>query len=237
MLTTKSIFKRYEEIRHRMPKTSTPEKFQDINSLLDIAEEGYTFVFDAFGVLNVGETLISGADKRLDQLRSIGCNIRILTNAASYDRNGAIEKFKRLGLSINGDEIVTSRDATLLCLGPGTWGAIAAPDDQLSDIPNDFIRIGHDPSDFGQTLQASEDTARDLAHSSRLRRWQTLQASRPVTHPHVHQYRRAAVGRGFQRREALRRTCRERGVVSSSGAVTGAVTGVLRCCRERGVPW
>lgn len=148
MLTTHSIFERYEEIRKRMPKTSTPKKFQDINSLLDIAEKGYTFVFDAFGVLNVGETLIPGADKRLDQLRSIGCNIRILTNAASYDRNGAIDKFKRLGLSVKADEIVTSRDAALLCLGSGTWGAIAAPDDQLSDIPNDFIRIGHDPSDF-----------------------------------------------------------------------------------------
>ena len=148
MLTTHSIFERYEEIRKRMPKTSTPKKFQDINSLLDIAEEGYTFVFDAFGVLNVGETLIPGADKRLDQLRSIGCNIRILTNAASYDRNGAIDKFKRLGLSVKADEIVTSRDATLLSLRSGTWGAIAAPDDQLSDIPNDFIRIGHDQSDF-----------------------------------------------------------------------------------------
>ena len=148
MLTTHSIFERYEEIRKRMPKTSTPKKFQDINSLLDIADEGYTFVFDAFGVLNVGETLIPGADKRLDQLRSIGCNIRILTNAASYDRNGAIDKFKRLGLSVKAGEIVTSRDATLLNLRSGTWGAIAAPDDQLSDIPNDFIRIGHDQSDF-----------------------------------------------------------------------------------------
>lgn len=148
MLTTKSIFKRYEEIRYRMPKTSTSKTFQDINSLLDIAEEGHTFVFDAFGVLNVGETLIAGADKRLDQLRSIGCNIRILTNAASYDRNGAIEKFKRLGLSVNGDEIVTSRDATLLNLSSGVWGAIAAPDDELKDIPKDIIRIGNDPKDF-----------------------------------------------------------------------------------------
>ena len=148
MLTTHSIFERYEEIRKRMPKTSTPKKFQDINSLLDIADEGYTFVFDAFGVLNVGETLIPGADKRLDQLRSIGCNIRILTNAASYDRNGAIDKFKRLGLSVKAGEIVTSRDATLLNLRSGTWGAIAAPDDHLSDISKDFIRIGHDSSDF-----------------------------------------------------------------------------------------
>lgn len=148
MLTTKSIFERYEEIRSRLPKTSTSRNIQDINSLLEIAEEGYTFVFDAFGVLNVGETLIPGADKRLDQLRSLGCNIRILTNAASYDHRRAIEKFNRLGLSVCGSEIVTSRDATLLSLSSGVWGAIAAPDDDLSDISEDFIRIGNDPYDF-----------------------------------------------------------------------------------------
>ena len=148
MLTTQSIFERYEEIRSRLPKTSTTGNIQDINSLLDIAEEGYTFVFDAFGVLNIGETLIPGADKRLDQLRSIGCNIRILTNAASYDHDRAIEKFNRLGLSVSGNEIVTSRDATLLSLSSGVWGAIAAPEDDLSDISEDFIRIGNDPYDF-----------------------------------------------------------------------------------------
>ena len=126
-------------------KLQHPKNFKISTLCLILLKEGYTFVFDAFGVLNVGETLIPGADKRLDQLRSIGCNIRILTNAASYDRNGAIGKFKRLGLSVKADEIVTSRDATLLCLTSGTWGAIAAPDDQLSDISKDFIRIGHDP--------------------------------------------------------------------------------------------
>ena len=45
-------------------------------------------------------------------------------------------------------EIVTSRDATLLSLSSGVWGAIAAPDDDLSDISEDFIRIGNDPYDF-----------------------------------------------------------------------------------------
>ena len=97
MLTTHSIFERYEEIRKRMPKTSTPKKFQDINSLLDIAEEGYTFVFDAFGVLNVGETLIPGADKRLDQLRSIGCK---------YGDKEVIEYYSRLVEAVPNSKII-----------------------------------------------------------------------------------------------------------------------------------
>ena len=134
MLTTQSIFDRYEEIRPRMPKVTTPKEYQDIDSLLDIAEKGTTFVFDAFGVLNVGETLIAGADKRLAQLRVLGCNIRILTNAASYDHNGAVNKFNRLGLSVSGDEIITSRDATLLGLKSGLWGIIAADEDELLSL-------------------------------------------------------------------------------------------------------
>ncbi|MDB9851347.1 HAD hydrolase-like protein [Amylibacter sp.] len=148
MLTTQSIFDRYEEIRPRMPKAKTPKEYQDIDSLLDIAEKGTTFVFDAFGVLNVGETLIAGADKRLAQLRELGCNIRILTNAASYDHNGAVNKFNRLGLSVSGDEIITSRDATLLGLKSGLWGIIAADGDELSDIPQDFLRILDNPNEY-----------------------------------------------------------------------------------------
>ena len=81
--------------------------------MLDIADQVDAFVFDAFGVLNVGETMIPGADIRLDQLRERGCAIRILTNAASYDRSGAIAKFKRLGLRVEDDEIITSREAAL----------------------------------------------------------------------------------------------------------------------------
>ena len=103
------------------------------------------FVFDAFGVLNVGETLIAGADKRLDQLRAMGCEIRILTNAASYDRTGAVTKFERLGLAIQDHEIITSRDATLNALKPCTWGIAAAPEDELADIDFDYIRLGDDP--------------------------------------------------------------------------------------------
>ena len=65
MLTTHAIFKRCEEIRPRMPQAKTSNTFQDISSLRDIANQGSMFVFDAFGVLNVGETIIEGADTSL----------------------------------------------------------------------------------------------------------------------------------------------------------------------------
>ena len=94
MLTTQSIFDRYEEVRARFPNVMAREASLEITSLLDIADQVDAFVFDAFGVLNVGETMIPGADLRLDQLRARGCAIRILTNAASYDREGCSRKIQ-----------------------------------------------------------------------------------------------------------------------------------------------
>jgi HAD superfamily hydrolase (TIGR01450 family) len=142
MQTTQSIFDRYEEISERLPNVTSRPETLDIASLLDITNDVDVFVFDAFGVLNVGETMIPGADRRLDQLRERGCAIRILTNAASYDRAGAINKFKRLGIALADDEIITSREAALLHLTAGQWGVIAAAEDDLSDIPTSVSRLG-----------------------------------------------------------------------------------------------
>lgn len=153
MLTTQSIFDRYQEVRSRFPEVKAREETLEINSLLDIADQVDAFVFDAFGVLNVGETMIPGADERLDQLRERGCAIRILTNAASYDRSGAIAKFKRLGLRLEDDEIITSREAALQNLSEGHWGVIAADTDKLSDLPASVTRLTDNAADYEKVDQ------------------------------------------------------------------------------------
>jgi HAD superfamily hydrolase (TIGR01450 family) len=153
MLTTQSIFDRYQEVRARFPQVTPREGSLEIQSLLDIADQVDAFVFDAFGVLNVGETMIPGADARLDQLRTRGCAIRILTNAASYDRSGAIGKFKRLGLRVEDDEIITSREATLQGMGEGHWGVIAAESDPLGDLPERVTRLKDSPDDYDKVDQ------------------------------------------------------------------------------------
>lgn len=143
-----SIFDRYEAVRHRFPYVETPRATVQIGSLLDISAEADAFVFDAFGVLNVGDTPIAGAAERLDQLRAKGHAIRILSNAASYHHAHAVAKFRRLGIEVASDEIVTSRDAALQDLGPGLWGCIAAPEDDLSDIPAKIVRLADDAADY-----------------------------------------------------------------------------------------
>ncbi|MFK7869364.1 MAG: HAD-IIA family hydrolase [Roseobacter sp.] len=153
MLTTQSIFDRYQEVRARFPEVSARDASLGISSLLDITDQVDAFVFDAFGVLNVGETMIPGADTRLDQLRERGCAIRILTNAASYDRKGAIAKFKRLGLRVEDDEIITSREAALRHVGQGHWGVIAANLDALSDLPDTVTRLEDKADEYDKVDQ------------------------------------------------------------------------------------
>lgn len=142
MLDVETIFERYQAVRPRMPQASTSPGTVDIDSLLDITDRIDAFVFDAFGVLNVGEKLIEGADIRLVQLRERGCAVRILTNAASFDRARTVAKFHRLGLRVKDEEIVSSRDATLAHLEPRHWGVIAANDDRLDDLSRPWTRLG-----------------------------------------------------------------------------------------------
>lgn len=143
-----SIFERYQSVRHRLPVADFGDQTTLTNSLLDIAGEVDAFVFDAFGVLNVGETPIPGAAERLDQLREAGHAIRILSNAASYNHDRATDKFRRLGMRVEPHEIITSRDAALRELDNVLWGCIAAPSDDLSDISTSTLRLDDNPVDY-----------------------------------------------------------------------------------------
>ena len=191
MKDVESIFARYEAVRSRLPKAVRANSTQEIGSLLDAVNDIDAFVFDAFGVLNVGETPIEGAAERLEALRSEGCKIRILTNAASYDRAGAVQKFENLGMRVLPDEIVTSRDATIQHLSDGTWGCIAADADALSDIGGDACRLTDDPHEYDavdgilflSTANWNDDQQRILEQSLKTRPRPVLIANADLVAP------------------------------------------------------
>ncbi|MFN3822470.1 MAG: HAD-IIA family hydrolase [Pseudorhodobacter sp.] len=145
-----ATFARYETIRPRLPSPGRPGAGRRIDGLLAMADHADAFVFDAFGVLNVGDALIPGADACLDALRAMGKQIRLLTNAASQPHAAAVAKFRRFGLHLDPAEIITSRDATLAALDERLWGCIALPGDGLTDIPGAALRLGEDPADFAR---------------------------------------------------------------------------------------
>ena len=118
-----SIFDRYQAVRPRLPQARFERAPTRIDSLLDIADTVDAFVFDAFGVLNVGETPIPGAARRLDQLRDTGRAIRILSNAASYDHDRAAENGTTY--DIEKVKLVAEKQPSLEFATPEQIGALA----------------------------------------------------------------------------------------------------------------
>jgi len=148
MLDPVTVFHKYESLRSRLPNFNSPAKTIEINSILEITSEVDVFVFDAFGVLNIGEELIPGANLALKALRDMDKQVRVLTNAASYDKSGAEKKFLDLGLYFDAEEIITSRDAALENINQGLWGVITAENDKLNDLETDYIRLADTKPDF-----------------------------------------------------------------------------------------
>jgi HAD superfamily hydrolase (TIGR01450 family) len=145
-------FDRYESVRARLPQALFPAQSIMAHDLGAVADRYDAFVLDAFGVLNVGDTPIPGAVARIAQLRALGKRLVVLTNAASYPRAAALEKYRRLGFDFTADEVVSSRDvasARLAALAPGaTWAALAATGDTFADIPARVIDLLDTPGAF-----------------------------------------------------------------------------------------
>lgn len=136
-LPLSAAWARYEAIRSRLPAARQGGSLRQVRGLLDVAAEFDGFLFDSFGVLNVGETAIPGAAACLEVLRGMGKRIRVLTNAASYTGDAALQKYRRMDLDVRREEIVSSRDVTFAHLddvAPGlTWSAIATAEDDFAD--------------------------------------------------------------------------------------------------------
>ncbi|WP_152047401.1 HAD-IIA family hydrolase [Aureimonas psammosilenae] len=135
--TLKHAFARYEAIRERLPAMPDRGPPVRMENLLDTAERFDAYLFDSFGVLNVGDTAIPGAAQCLSALRAMGKPFCVLTNAASYTGEAALAKYRRMGLDVRRGEVVSSRDIAfrhLDALAPGiAWAAISAEGDGFED--------------------------------------------------------------------------------------------------------
>lgn len=155
-ISAEESFRAYELIRSRLPAANCPAAARLLPTLAEAAEMWDGFVLDAFGVLNVGDTAIPGAVARMTELRARGKRLCVLTNAASYTRGEALQKYRRLGFDFGPDEVVSSRDvaaARLDDIAPGaTWAAIAAAGDSFVDIP---VRVV-DAMDVPGALEAAD---------------------------------------------------------------------------------
>jgi len=151
-MDAKAAFERYEQIRDRLPLAEFTGKAESVGSLLEIADQADVFVFDAYGVLNIGEGPIKGAATRIDALRALGKQVFVLSNSASNTRKAIQNRFKGLGFSFAPDEIISSRDAALDHVAGYSqvrkWGVIAPAQHKPEDLPFNSITLGDDVDDY-----------------------------------------------------------------------------------------
>lgn len=121
--------------------------------LLALADHYDAFVFDAFGVLNVGQTAIPGAPECIAQLRARDKAVFVLTNGASAALGMMRSKFAKLGYDFTDEEIVSSRLAAEHALarlsptlaGKQRWGAITGGMSTAADLSVECIVLDENP--------------------------------------------------------------------------------------------
>jgi len=177
--------RQYESVRSLLPTAHMPAQSSHAENLGAISEHFDVFLLDAFGVLNVGETGINGAVKRVELLKSTGKTVLVLTNGARLPAESALKKFLDLGFHFDLSDIVSSRDALAAALPPlpndGFWGIMSSQNSQIETLGVPCHRLEDEKSTYDKAsgfilLSSSEwNNARQL-----LLRESLAKAPRPI---------------------------------------------------------
>ena len=154
IIDTEFAFNRYEQIRARLPNLRFTNGSTQLNSLLELKDDIDVFLFDAFGVLNVGESCIPGAPQVVAELQAIGKTTIVVTNAGSVDKLSLLEKYRQLGYQFDAEQVISSRDQ--LCLGlqnfPSDmcWGVAAPMWSSIDKIGENMTHLDDELSSYRQ---------------------------------------------------------------------------------------
>ncbi|MCP5087430.1 MAG: HAD hydrolase-like protein [Rhodobacteraceae bacterium] len=132
-----TAFAKYEAVRDRMPSATESRETVFAENLEVIADQFDAVLLDAFGVLNIGETVLPGAPERIAALRRLGKNVRVLTNAASVPPIELLKKYNCLGFNFTLEEVISSRQVLLAKADKMQgvhWGVILPEGSDMSDL-------------------------------------------------------------------------------------------------------
>lgn len=146
-------FAAYEAVRARLPDVAARDApCRALPDLDAIADEVDTFLLDAFGVLNIGETAIDGVPERVAGLQAAGKRVLVVSNAAELEHPKLIQKYARLGYDFAPEDVISSRKAVLQGLSSEPsrhWGLMGEPAAGRSDLGAlDFSYLGDDPDAY-----------------------------------------------------------------------------------------
>lgn len=153
MADTDWAFAQYERVRGRLPQAEAAGAAKRIANLGDLADEFDVFLLDAFGVLNVGDTPISGAPEQVAALQAAGKRVMVLTNGASYPASVSLAKYRRFGFEFAAEDVISSRDIMVAALAkypPMEWAAMAPEGAQLETLGVEASFLGDDQTAYDQ---------------------------------------------------------------------------------------
>jgi len=152
-ITVDEALDAYEAARHRLPASAPKlDEVRRVGTLSEIADQFDIFLLDAFGVLNVGETVIPGVPASVAQLQDAGKRVLVVSNAASVGTDDLLAKYTALGFDFARADIVTSRQ-TLTSKMNGTsehvWGVVAPATADLGDLGLSHTKLlADDPAPY-----------------------------------------------------------------------------------------
>ena len=146
-------FAQYEKVRGSLPTATFPKHSTQITNIGEVADQIDVFLLDAFGVLNVGETVIAGAPERVAALQAAGKQVFVVTNGASLPPEVSLAKYRKFGFDFKQSDVIASRDALGVGLAGRTeklWGVMALEQSKLEDFPVRCVRLEQDPALYDQ---------------------------------------------------------------------------------------
>ncbi len=137
-------FERYEAVRARLPGADVSGAAEERADLGELTDHFDVFVFDSFGVLNVGDAPIAGAAARVAGLRARGKQVLVLTNGATPPLASLPQKYADFGFDFGRREIVSSREVLATHLearqAAGPWLVVAPEASNVSELGVPAIR-------------------------------------------------------------------------------------------------
>ena len=132
-----SVINIYESMRDFFPKHL--EKNREITlapRLENILDNFDALLLDAFGVLNVGSSLVPGIIKTIEKARQKNITLLVVTNGASNNSYKKRDQLASLGLEFSNDEIISSRETAEIFL---SFNQPEGPLGVLGNVGNNFI--------------------------------------------------------------------------------------------------
>ena len=153
-MSAQDAFAAYEAVRRRLPAVSRQGAARRAGTLAEIADDFDVFLLDAFGVLNIGETAISGVPERVAALKAAGKRVLVVSNAAGFPHADLMQKYARLGYDFAPEDVITSRKTLLGAVRaapPRAWGLMATRSLGMADLEGiDVTYLAEDATDYAR---------------------------------------------------------------------------------------